>query len=129
MHTLLAWLSSTLLVGITESLLNRNGCWRWTIAWFVAYGAHLLCDSLLVWDPLPFLYPFRAYDFLRASDPNERRIPLSFLFGMGEWPVYKLVSELLLTAFAVYTEWRHGRAESHRQTVVASRAAGRSRVG
>ena len=122
MHTLLAWGVSTLLVALIERLVaalrinegygalpgsgkGRGGVpFPWAVAWGVGYGAHLLCDSPLVGGKIPFLYPFRAYDFTSPV------VPLSFLFGMNEWPLHMLIAELLLVIFTAYTEWRRMKA-------------------
>lgn len=128
MHTLVAWVSSTALVvssALIVTLLQRaerpsdasHGTFkappvrqrhelarRWGIAWFVGYGAHLLCDSPLVGSKLPFLFPFRQYSFRNPS------MPLGFLFGLDRWPVQTLIMEALLVMVTLYLEWRRWRA-------------------
>ena len=106
MHTLWAWLLSTALVALAGWLWSRGRCvsghWtRWPMAWFVAYGAHLLCDSPLLGGKLPFLWPLLPYDTYGSP-----RMPLGFLFGLDGWPVTTLVAEALLTALTLYLERR-----------------------
>jgi hypothetical protein len=123
MHTLLAWLATTALVALCAwawsafPLPLRGGRGKGlfilppsslSFAWFLAYGAHLLCDSPLFGGDLPFLYPFRAYDF---SSP---RAPLAFLWGLGEWPIYTLLMEALLVAVTLFLELRR-RAQNRRR--------------
>ncbi|MBC7237982.1 MAG: metal-dependent hydrolase [Chloroflexi bacterium] len=96
MHTLWAWLLSTLLVAGLAFGLRRERWRDWPWAWFLAYGAHLLCDSPLVGGKLPFLWPLRTYDFTSPV------MPLSFLFGLDSWPLHTLLAEASLTAFTLY---------------------------
>ena len=98
MHTLVAWVTSTLLVATVAWLVPRGQVRGWAVAWLLSYGAHLLCDSPLLGGELPFLYPFWHYDFRSPA------VPLSFLFGLDPWPVRMLVAELLLTLFTLYVE-------------------------
>jgi hypothetical protein len=104
MHTALAWLATTTLVATAEWALRRGGQWRWTVAWALGYGLHLLCDSPLTGGNLPFLYPFRAYLF---DSPGR---PWAFLFGLSAPPWQTLATEALLVAVAAYSEWRWRRA-------------------
>ncbi len=78
------------------------------LSWFLAYGAHLLCDSPLFGGQLPFLYPFRAYDF---SSPS---VPWGFLWGLDAWPFYTLLMEALLVAVTLFLELRR-RTHSRRR--------------
>lgn len=103
MHTLLGWLASTLLVAALDWVYHRGADWRWTVAWFVGYAAHLLCDSLLTWDPLPFLYPFISYPWFSEF---KHALPFGFLFGLGDWSTRKLLIESALVAVTVYLEIR-----------------------
>jgi hypothetical protein len=78
---------------------GRRPRWWATFSWFVAYGAHLFCDSALFGGWLPFFYPLKAYTF--SSKP----IPLPFLFGLGDWPITTLVAEAVLVTCAIIVEW------------------------
>ena len=75
----------------------------WAIAWFISYGAHLLCDSPLVGGKLPFLWPWMSYDF------SSTHMPLGFLFGLDRWPITTLVIEAVLV---IFTLWDGSRAHS-----------------
>ena len=98
MHTLIAWVASTLLVAAVAWFLPKGQVRGWAPAWFLSYGVHLLCDSPLVGGELPFLYPFLYYDFRSPA------MPLSFLFGLDPWPVQMLLAELVVTLFTIYVE-------------------------
>lgn len=100
MHTLVAWLGSTLLVLLAAWVCRRPALRAWGFSWFLSYGAHLLCDSPLVAGKLPFLWPFLAYDF---SSPH---LPLGFVWGLDDLPVITLLAETLLVAVTVYLERR-----------------------
>lgn len=101
MHTLWGWLGTTLLVVLVGLALSRAVAWGY--AWFLSYGAHLLCDSGLVGDDLPLLYPLVEYDLTSAP------FPLAYLFDPSTWPWPKLIAEALLVGFTIYIEWRHRR--------------------
>ena len=103
MHTLWAWLGTTLLLAAIALVVRRPSAKAWAWAWFAGYGAHLLCDSPLVGGKLPFLWPLLYYDF---SSPI---VPLSFLFGLDHVPVLMLSMESLLVAVATYLIWRDRR--------------------
>jgi hypothetical protein len=129
MHTLWAWLGTTLLVGLVAwpwmALRGapggtRGGWRRWVGvlgSWLLGYGAHLLCDSPLTGGNLPFLYPVRGYDFTSPS------APLGFLFGLDDWPLHTLLAEGLLVAFTVVTEIRLRRVGRAQRTGQASSRA------
>jgi len=59
MHTLLAWVISTVLVALVAWLTRTAPVRDWAVAWFLGYGVHLFCDSPLLGGELPFFYPFR----------------------------------------------------------------------
>ena len=98
MHTLLAWLLSSLLVLAAAWLIKRPAAQTIAWSWLVGYGAHLLCDSPLVGGELPFLWPWLEYDFSSAY------MPFGFLFGLDRWPVMTLVMEALLVGVTLYRE-------------------------
>ena len=100
MHTLWAWLGSTLLVGLLALLLGRAPSRAWLWGWFVGYGAHLLCDSPLVGGKLPFLWPLRPYTMGSSS------MPLAYLFGAGAWPIWTLTAEFILVGYTLATSQR-----------------------
>ena len=100
MHTLLGWSVSTMLVIAIAWTFYRPLVRAWGAAWFVGYGAHLLCDSPLVGGKLPFLWPWLNYDFTSAH------LPLGFLFGLDRWPVTTLVAESVLVIFTLWNERR-----------------------
>jgi hypothetical protein len=107
MHTLVGWVGSTVLVALLELILRRRAPaalrWRWTLAWFVGFGGHLLFDSPLAGGDLPILWPFRHYDLFSY------RIPFSYLWGVYDWPVHMLVTEAVVVAVVGAIEWRrHG---------------------
>ncbi len=94
MHTLLAWVVSTLLVGAIGWCIAHN--LRWGGAWFLGYGAHLLCDSPLAGGDLAFLYPGRAYP------PSNSPFPLAYLLDISKWPHHALLAELVLVVVGFY---------------------------
>ncbi len=98
MHTLWGWLGTTLLVVVVGLAFYRSA--EWAYSWCLGYGLHLLCDSGLVGDELPLLYPLVEYDL--TSPP----FPLSYLLDPSTWPWPKLIAEALLVAITVYLEWR-----------------------
>jgi len=102
MHTLLAWLVSTLIVWVLLRLARRPPAQSLALAWFVGYGGHLLCDSPLVGGRLPFLWPWLRYDFASAH------VPLGFLFGLDRWPVTTLLCEAVLVALTLWDTRRRG---------------------
>jgi len=100
MHTLLGWFASTLLVALIAWLLARarghHGLSRrWAWAWFAGYGAHLLCDSPLVGQDLPLLWPWRAYAYSSTG------VPLGYLFDGGPLPWWTLLAETLLVLYTL----------------------------
>ena len=124
MHTLLAWLASTALVALIAWLgyrvwgigsrvqgvaINPKPHTLHPIPWLLAYGLHLLCDSPLAGGDLPFLWPWRAYDF---TSPIR---PWAFLFGLDDWPIHTLIVETLLVIATIFIERRH-RARQHQPT-------------
>ena len=126
MHTLLAWLASTALVAFIAWLVGKgwglggrgwgsaiapNPYTLYLVPWFLAYGLHLLCDSPLAGGDVPFLWPWRAYDF---TSPIR---PWAFLFGLDDWPVHTLIVESLLVIATIFIERRH-RARQH-QSIAA----------
>lgn len=98
MHTLWGWIGSTLLVLLAGLALRRAAAWGY--ACFLSYGVHLLCDSGLVGDDLPLLYPLVPYDL--SSPP----FPLAYLLDPANWPWPKLIAEALLVGITIYLEWR-----------------------
>ena len=98
MHTLCTWWASTLLIFLIGYAFRRNAARSWATAWFVSYGAHLVCDSPLIGGRLPFLWPFWSYTF---DSPNQ---PLGFLLGLDEWPIRTLIAEALLVGLTLYLE-------------------------
>jgi len=98
MHTLWGWLGTTLLVMLVGLVFSQAA--EWGYSWCLSYGVHLLCDSGLVGDDLPLLYPLVQYDL--TSPP----FPLSYLLDPSTWPWPKLIAEALLVAVTVYLEWR-----------------------
>jgi len=96
-------------------LLSGAGV-RAVLSFFLAYAAHLLCDSPLVGGKLPFLWPFRAYQF------TSPRLPLGFLFGLDAWPIQMLIAELLLVSLTLYLEWRR-RITSRQRSALGSQQA------
>jgi len=100
MHTLWGWLASTLLLVLLGLALRRT--FAWGSAWFLSYGVHLLCDSGLVGDDLPLLYPLVEYDLTSAA------FPLAYLFDLTTWPWPKLIAEALLVGITLTLEWRRG---------------------
>ena len=101
MHTLWAWLGTTLLLAAIALAVRRPSAKAWVWAWFAGYGAHLLCDSPLVGGKLPFLWPWLAYDFSSAH------VMLGFLFGLDCWPVTTLMAEAALVALTLWDTRRH----------------------
>lgn len=100
MHTLVAWLASTILVGLLGLASSRERARLWLVSWFVGYGVHLLCDSPLVGGDLPFLWPWRAYSYGGST------APLSYLFDGSPWPWRTLVAELLLVSYTLASSRR-----------------------
>lgn len=103
-HTLLAWLVTSLLILLAGLLIQHS--WNWGYTWGLAYGVHLLCDSPLVGGELPFLYPFRAYDF---GSPD---MPLGFLFGLETWPASMLLAEVTIVLAVIILELTYRRKQS-----------------
>jgi hypothetical protein len=94
MHTLWGWALTTLAVwGIGHALHHDR---RWGLAWGASYAAHLLCDSLLTGDSLPFLYPLLPYRLTATPE-------FFWTMGPASWPWPKLLAEALLVAITLLT--------------------------
>jgi|LSQX01.3.fsa_nt_gb hypothetical protein len=98
MHTLWGWFGTTLLVALVGLVCARAA--TWTYAWFLSYGVHLLCDSGLVGDDLPLLYPLVSYEL------NSPPFPLAYLLDPATWPWPKLIAEAIVVAWAAWIVWR-----------------------
>ena len=120
MHTLWGWIATTLLVAWVGYALHRDA--RWGLAWGVGFAAHLLCDSPLVGDDLPFLYPLLSYRLPPGS------FVLLWSLDLAHWPWPKLIAEALLVALTLITN-RHRLSSKWRSKVGGQRAGIRSASG
>ncbi len=100
-HTLLGWLVSSAIVLALGWLIARAWVWGWS--WGVAYAGHLLCDSPLVGDQMPFLWPWRAYPFTTAPDL------WSYFLHIDRELLYLLAVETALVLAALLVELRRRR--------------------